>query len=413
VRRLEQSPNVPSRAPEHVVAQASKLAREGQAKTLAKVPEPLISNGLSCLAGPFPTGLSARVSATGLVNPALRPDSVAQEFFRLVGQKAAFPDETGSAGSGIADLPLRFKVGSHEHRSLLLLPATGRASVRAAESCHHAVQADHMSTDGSSDFVSSPGLPFHAQELLGELRTRLSRKMGHRLTTEQIARLIGQPVSTTHFWLTSYKHPHLLGFLALLEYLSPGERETFLGAFCRILPTLGDPRILGAPRDLALLLKLVRQREGLTVITGAGDRERTFVLTAIGHSYCPLFVNRRYPAGIDLHSPTRFVPVPAVKYLAETASLTRTRELILDAWPKVLTSEASLLLFNRLWSRIPVIRADLLRLARRKHVVLADDARDLVETARGSNSALCHTFEVSPSREISGGIHIVCHRSSP
>ena len=258
-------------------------------------------------------------------------------------------------------------------------------------------------------FVTSPGFPFGASELLDGLRTALSRRVGHPLTTEHLARIMGRAVSTTHFWFATYRHPHLLGFVALLEFLAPSERTAFLASFCRTLPTLDDPRFVGAPGDLLLLRNLLRHRQGLTVITGPDDGERTFVLTAIGHSYCQLFAHRRFPGGIDLHLPRRFVPVPAVKYLSETTGTNQVRKLTLDVWPKIATSKASLLLFNRVWSQVPAVRADLLRSARLKHVVLADEVAPDLQTIKGGATPLLHVV-VSACSEVADGIRIVCRR---
>jgi hypothetical protein len=276
------------------------------------------------------------------------------------------------------------------------------------------MKPDHPSrrlTEDLVTFVTSPGFPFDARNLLDDLRTALSRRMGHPLTTEHLARIMGQAVSTTHFWFGTYRHPHLLGFMALLELLPPAERQTFLASFCRTLPTLDDPRFVGTPGDLLLLLKLLRHRQGLTVITGPDDGERTCLLTAIGHSYCQSFAHRQWPTGIDLHFPTRFVPVPAVRYLAETTATDQVRKLTLEVWPKIVTSKASLLLFNRVWSKVPAVRADLLRSTRFKHVVLADEIMPDLQTLQDDVSRLLHV-DVSSCTEVPNAIRIVCRRAS-
>jgi len=41
-------------------------------------------------------------------------------------------------------------------------------------------------------------------------------------------------------------------------------------------------------------------------------------------------------------------------------------------WPRVLTSGAPRLFFNRVWSSVPEVREDLLRCAGFKHVVIAE-----------------------------------------
>lgn len=44
----------------------------------------------------------------------------------------------------------------------------------------------------------------------------------------------------------------------------------------------------------------------------------------------------------------------------------------MSIWPRFMTSRARLFLGNQLWSAVPAIRADLLDLANRRHVILAE-----------------------------------------
>jgi hypothetical protein len=49
------------------------------------------------------------------------------------------------------------------------------------------------------------------------------------------------------------------------------------------------------------------------------------------------------------------------------------RRLTQRIWPRVLTSGAPRLFFNRVWSSVPEVREDLLRCAGFKHIVIAEE----------------------------------------
>ncbi|HYG33706.1 MAG TPA: hypothetical protein VEC99_02915 [Clostridia bacterium] len=220
-------------------------------------------------------------------------------------------------------------------------------------------------------YIRPPAYPFTAQELLGDLRGRLAREEGHPLGFVDLASLIGQPKSTAHFWFSLYHHPHLLAFMSLLERLSRVERQSFIEGNCRTLPLVSDPILTGQTTQLA---RLLAQQKGLTVITGHSDHARSYVLTGLGHSWIRLHRKRSRPSGIDIHRPRAIVPIETLQYIDERLDGGRIRELALQIWPKILTSKSALLLGNRLWSLVPEIRNDLLRIANQKHVVLAEES---------------------------------------
>jgi hypothetical protein len=118
---------------------------------------------------------------------------------------------------------------------------------------------------------------------------------------------------------------------------------------------------------------LLDRKAGLTIITGGTDFSRTFVFTALAHAASRADGKLPAAAGIDLHRSNLFVPVESLIYINGDLGLDHARRLTQRIWPRVLTSGAPRLFFNRVWSSMPEVRDDLLRCAGFKHVVIAEE----------------------------------------
>jgi len=106
-------------------------------------------------------------------------------------------------------------------------------------------------------FMTAPGYPFSARDIFGDLRSRLAVEHRRPMSFERLAKMLGRSKSTTYNWFDIFHHPHVLGFLCLLERLPPAERQSFIEAHCRAYPTLDDPRLAHAPGKTAKLLELL------------------------------------------------------------------------------------------------------------------------------------------------------------
>jgi len=201
----------------------------------------------------------------------------------------------------------------------------------------------------------TPGYPFSARDIFGDLRSRLAAEHRRPMSFERLARMLGRSKSTTYNWFDIYHHPHVLGFLCLLERLPPAERQSFIEAHCRAYPTLEDPRLAHAPGKAAKLLELLDQKAGLTIITGGTDFSRAFVFTALAHTASRADGKLPAAAGIDLHRSNLFVPVESLIYIAEDLGPDHARRLTQRIWPRVLTSGAPRLFDNRVWSSVPFL----------------------------------------------------------
>jgi hypothetical protein len=222
--------------------------------------------------------------------------------------------------------------------------------------------------------------------------------------------MLGRSKSTTYNWFDVFHHPHVLGFLCLLERLPPAERHSFIEAHCRAYPALNDPRLTHAPGKTGELLELLDQKAGLTIITGGTDFSRAFVFTALAHAASRADGKLPAAAGIDLHRSNLFVPVESLICIAEDLGPDHARRLTHKIWPRVLRSGAPRLFFNRVWSSVPEVRDDLLRCAGFKHVVIAEEGVLDVGDPKTRVSSPIHVLTLSASKSVPEEILVNCRR---
>jgi hypothetical protein len=86
------------------------------------------------------------------------------------------------------------------------------------------------------------------------------------------------------------------------------------------------------------------------------------------------------------------------------------RRLTHKIWPRVLTSGAPRLFFNRVWSTVPNVRDDLLRCAGFKHVVIAEEGALDVGDLKTRVSTRIHVLTLSASKSVPEGILVNCRR---
>lgn len=225
-----------------------------------------------------------------------------------------------------------------------------------------------------SGVLKAPAYPFLGRELFRDLRGRLSEAHPGKMTIKRLAGFIGRPLSTTHHWFEISEHPHLIAVMVLLERLSPSQRHNFLDAHCREFPSFRHPRFASSGLSTEHLTTRIKRKSGLTLVLGGTDRDRTFLLTAIGHSFSDMDLKHRNVVGIDFHRPKDFVPLEGVFYFDMFKRRHELRRRVDEAWPRILTAKSPLVLLNGLWSALPDTRNEILRLARLKHVIIADNA---------------------------------------
>jgi hypothetical protein len=205
------------------------------------------------------------------------------------------------------------------------------------------------------------------------------------LKNKELARLMGQGETTASSWLGGFHHPHLVSWCCLLEQLTPAERQRFSSRICRELPTLEHDWIQHDPLTVGSLRNLLEKERGLTLITGPTASRRTFLVTAMGRSFTRVAAGHPEPAGIDIHQPIRFVPLPSVHYLRNPLSKEQGRKAVRALWLEVKNAPGRLALFNGVWHLVPELRSELVALAESLHVIIADEdvqpARNLLPHA--------------------------------
>jgi hypothetical protein len=259
--------------------------------------------------------------------------------------------------------------------------------------------------------IKLPAYPFSGRELFNQLRRRIEEQFRVKLTVRRLAKMLGMSPSTIQYWLGSCPHPQLIGFMSLLERLSPPERHAFIDEHGRILPSFTHPWLADNAESQPEVFGLLSKQAGLTLIGGGIESSRRFVLSAFGHAYSAINARKGVVLGIDLHCPTDFVPIESLYYIDGSLGLDHVRASVNKVWPKLLTSKGPLLLFNRIWSALPELRTDIIRLIRNKHVVLADEELPGPADLRGLRSEI-HQLITSPKRDGSQQIRLTFRRVS-
>jgi hypothetical protein len=150
---------------------------------------------------------------------------------------------------------------------------------------------------------------------------------------------------------------------------------------------------------------LLTQNTGLTLLVGGSDEQRTFLITALGHTFCRLDRRHRKVAGIDLHDPTWFVPIETMSYLKGPANPAQAGGLVRRVWPEIVSSKKPIVLLNGIWSALPELHNDILSLATRRHIIVADQQISMPRAALPTEHPF-HTLSISAARENANWIRV-------
>lgn len=257
--------------------------------------------------------------------------------------------------------------------------------------------------------IKPSALPFTGRQLFGQLRHKLREVHRREMTFHELAWMMGTPVSTTHHWFEVKPPRPVLSFMSLLEYLSPTQRMEFIESHCRTLPTLEHSKLRISPVKRAYLYQLRAKELGMTIISGSLDSSRTFLLTAVGHSLPLNCIKSGNLLGLDLHRPDAFVPIQSVCYIDGTQNVAAVRAAAAKIWPRILTSKSPAVLLNGVWSELPELRSDILRLTERKHVILADHMMPTRAEAKGICPEI-HFVTISQCKNDPERIRILCRK---
>lgn len=216
----------------------------------------------------------------------------------------------------------------------------------------------------------------------------------------------GTPENTIRGWFASQGNPTAGFLLSLLERTPEKARLEIVHEFCRVFPALDHPRLAGDRTIVSRLVTLLGQPRGFTYIQGGNEEARTFVITALAHSFWSLTKAPRRVMGLDAHSPDWFVPVPGVVYLNNLLRRDELVRAVEAAWPSLRDGEGPLLAFNELWSALPDLQGKISELAERCHVLVADGSSIDVRQPSRRLPARTNVITISAAVPQSGAIGI-------
>ena len=232
--------------------------------------------------------------------------------------------------------------------------------------------------------------------LLQGIKSALSLAEARAVSFEDLEQLSGRPVGTIGSWFEGTRMIQLEFLLSLLERVPLGLRRELLDAACRVQPTLHHPRLAHDPIVVNRLETLLKQRAGFTIISGAPEHARAFLLNALGNSAREITSRQQSVFGVEFQPVLAWAPIPGTIHVSPHGEL---RQQLQRAWAKIQQAkDASVILLGHVWNRIPHMHPQILELARRCHVLVADEIlkpEDLVRRIAGP----VHMITVMPARE--------------
>lgn len=267
----------------------------------------------------------------------------------------------------------------------------------AKQKCMKKLSCPTESNTNRGSLLEPPAYPKTGREIFQKLKQSLDRvecDAPGELMQKQFGRLIGMPKSTTHDWYHGELAPQIRNFLCAIERLPEAARMEYLRECCRECPRLEHPRLAHDPQAVKLIEKLAVRPVGLTFVRGETDEARTFLMTAIGNSAGRLMPGQGV-VGFDVHQPSSFVPVNGVLYFRASPNAALVSQVIRERWREIEKSPAPLCLFNGLWHLVPEWQTEFIKLARSRHVVLADQFLTDVELRQNDRPVSIHIVTVA------------------
>lgn len=238
--------------------------------------------------------------------------------------------------------------------------------------------------------------PERVIRLLHGIKSGISWAEARTISFEDLEQLSGRPEGTIGSWFEGSRMTQLEFLLALLERVPTGLRHDLLDAACRVLPTLQHPKLAHDPMALSRLETLLKQPTGFTIIHGGPAHARAFLLNALGNSAREVNVEQRSTFGFELQPVSAWAPVPRITHFSTQGE---PRQQVQRVWPKLQQAkDGSLILLGHVWNRVPHLHQEIVQLARRCHVVVADDPLKTEELVRRLPGPVL-LLGVSPARE--------------
>jgi hypothetical protein len=225
---------------------------------------------------------------------------------------------------------------------------------------------------------------------------------------EDLEQLSGRPAGTIGSWFEGARMNQVEFLFALLERVPQRLRYELLDVTCRTQPTLQHPKLAHDPLAVSHLEVLLKQRAGFTAIHGGPEHARAFLLDALGNSSREVNAGQQLAVGAELHRVPAWATVPGVIPLSPHAEI---RPQVQRAWSKIeQADDGSLVLLGALWNQVPHLHSEILHLATRCHVVVADEFTKPEELVRRVPGRV-HVLTVAPAREQAEWIRVAVQGS--
>jgi hypothetical protein len=255
----------------------------------------------------------------------------------------------------------------------------------------------NASKPNSRTTVPVPAFQHTGPQIFHGLRIALTDSFGFQPSFSRLGKIIGEQTNLTHYWFKVLPHHHLIGFFCFLERLPEPNRIEFLKKYCRDLPRIDHPRLAHDPLAVGNLETLLRLDQGLTWIQGGTEYQRTWLITALGHSFSILRQDKAAINGIDIHEPRKLVPVETLVYLKEPLPPDQAKQAIRETLPSVCSAKSRLILLNGVWSMAAEMHEQIFRQGLNQHVVLTVDR--VPQIVSKASRPVTHVITLAPARE--------------
>lgn len=230
-----------------------------------------------------------------------------------------------------------------------------------------------LSLNETQEVIIPPAYPTPGYFVFQKFKSLLAADQKRpSIPLHRLMKMTGLPLGTCHGWFSTDELQQVQALLCLMERLPEEEWSKALRPFLRDFPTIEHPRLAHDRETVQMLERLLSVRLGLTLIRGGTYEDRTFVLTALGHSFSAVDGLHRLPAGLDVHTPKSFVPIETITYFKESLSRQRLSDLVHEKWRQLRQSDAPFLLFNGILSIDSELSSEISSLACSRHIVVTD-----------------------------------------
>jgi len=210
--------------------------------------------------------------------------------------------------------------------------------------------------------------------LLRRLRAALQGRAGLAPSYMEMEEWTGVAEGTLKDWFNNKGRPTAEFLLQLLDRTPDEVRHHTLAATYQAWPTRANPRLKCDQTVLSQLKTILCQSNGLSFIQGGSAEARTFLLTALAHSFLAMTERPRRVAGFDVHEADWFVLVPGLTYLHNVFHPALLRQALRQGWKQVGSNKVQLICLNGIWTVLPEMQKEILAMAARFPVVVADAA---------------------------------------